>query len=265
MSKVTKKQENRLKAALPVMRDYIIHEWWATARPVRASRGDGDVRTLTGFGTLNAAGWWGRAWTACEADARRQAHRDAWMREFKDLFTGLRRSVKQPYEYEVSDVLLCPAPARLERKLAEASQLAPGETKSPMVRLAIERAGMQAAKDWLLANGYQGDEIKDTSATKAWDYEVTRKGSVTLYVEAKGMVAPWGKSAAITVTRNEVENARRNPDSCVLIVATSCTLSQGNDGQPVAKPGKILVEYPWTPDAGALEARVFTHRPRRLR
>jgi hypothetical protein len=255
-----------LDGAIPAMRDYIIQTWWATKLPVQASKGDPDVRRHAGLGAKsNPAGWWGRAWTAVEAYRRGERTADAWMMaRFESSFRGLTRvSNRHPYSYAVADPSECPPPQVEFKRAIERWAGGQGRVESVDERRAIEEAGMTESRTWLRSQGFSDEQIKDTSATKPWDFEAERDGR-TLYVEAKGCRSPWSRGSSVFVTRNEVLHARKHRDACALVVAASCQLSRDHDGRLTATSRQTVVAFPWCPNDDDLEPIAYKFRPRKL-
>lgn len=238
-----------LDIAIPLMRDFIIQTWWETRLPVRASDGDRGVR-VRGYlkGTSNPSGWWSRAWTAMEVIGRGESTVDQWLAErYAEYFRGLsRQSNKRPYLYFVEDTKIC---SRILSGI-EGEILSRTDGQGLIVgveeRRAIEEAGMHAARSWLHSRGFSEDQITDTSATQPWDLEA-RRGSDSLYVEAKGCCAPWSNQSTVFVTANEVEHARAHPNSCALVIAAGCQLTRQRDGKIVATAAEQWVCFPWKP------------------
>jgi hypothetical protein len=254
------KEERILDGALPLMRDYIVEKWYETDSPVRASKGDAEVAERASWVAprKNPSGWWGRAWSAVEAIRRGEKHQDAWMMKFADLFRGLSRvRDRQSYLYKIIDPKEAPSPVvKRKRDMAEL-----GDPQGRERRIAIEQAGMKAARDWLHEQGFKDEQIKDTHASESWDFEAEANGK-TIYVEAKGIGGTWLTGSKVIVTRNEVEHARKNPDSCVLIIAAECSFTRDKDGRLHAKADKAKCFNPWRPDDGRLDPTYYEHWPK---
>jgi hypothetical protein len=90
---------------------------------------------------------------------------------------------------------------------APARRLDDAEIRAPFPRfVATLEASTVFIRSWLLSEGFTDDQIKDTSATKPWDFEAERDGK-KCYVEAKGSASAWSDESTVIVTRNEVVHA----------------------------------------------------------
>lgn len=91
-------------------------------------------------------------------------------------------------------------------------------------RRAVELRAMKIAADWLIEHGYA---IKDTSATKSYDFEARLDPDV-LFVEVKGTTSE--SSEAIFMTSNEINLHRTMKGKTALLLVTSIKLHHESGG-----------------------------------
>lgn len=119
-------------------------------------------------------------------------------------------------------------------------------------RKAVELRAMELAYDLYTHDGWQ---LVDTSLSRPYDYLAT-KGSETLYIEVKGTT---GNCNAVVLTHREVQNAKLNPDTSVLIVASDIVLDRSQK-TPIATGGIISIHFhPWKIEETQLEPLQFRY------
>jgi hypothetical protein len=107
-------------------------------------------------------------------------------------------------------------------RAASAQEQSAGFQSNPAIRRAVEAYSMKMALALLNSKGYKN--ITDTSLSNPYDYTCEKDGQ-EFFIEVKGTQTAGN---TIMLTRNEVENVRKNPKSCVLILVHSVTVSGKN-------------------------------------
>lgn len=131
----------------------------------------------------------------------------------------------------------------------------PPRAIDPLKRKAVENRAMDVAHDELVRLGCDPVTIANTSAKKPYDYTCTRAGK-QIRVEVKGLSGPL---SAVTLTRNEVDNARYSGHDMILVVVHGITLTPTAKGGWKGSGGTPIVWDPWDVDAGHLTASAFDY------
>ncbi len=106
---------------------------------------------------------------------------------------------------------------------------------------AVELRGMQVATEHFASKGWL---VHDCSKNKPYDLYCQRDDE-RLYVEVKGTT---GDGEIVTLTRNEVEHARRYPDQTTLFLLHDVHVEPGVDGKLRAIGGSARIFQPWSPE-----------------
>jgi hypothetical protein len=128
-------------------------------------------------------------------------------------------------------------------EIAEVNGLRPrgqGFQISSEARIAIERRAMTVAEELLRNEGWK---VEDVSATQCFDFLCLREGEVAS-VEVKGTT---GDGDQIILTRAEVEYAKRNRESMVLIVVSGISIVWDSVGNVFAHGGTSVIHRCWSP------------------
>jgi hypothetical protein len=123
---------------------------------------------------------------------------------------------------------------------------------SKAARKAIELRAMQLAIDHYTKQGWSVNS--DVSRNHPYDLQCTR-GKEELRVEVKGKANGWN----VTITRNEMRNAREFPSVALFIV--SGIEVRESDGRPAAYGGRHKEWNPWSIDAGEIECFQYEYSP----
>ena len=120
----------------------------------------------------------------------------------------------------------------------------------------IARKKIEDAAQNRLTRHYEDDKwtVEDTRYGNPYD-AVATKGKTKVYLEAKGTTTP-GRS--VTVTRGEVEHARKNPGACVMGIWSGMTFLDDGEIDPASGAFKIIdfnpkhaelevIDYRWSP------------------
>lgn len=118
-------------------------------------------------------------------------------------------------------------------------------------RRAVELCAMEAAERALVARGYTS--VKDTSASKPYDFEATKAGAVW-YVEVKGTTCAAGD--VILLTAGELSLHRKHKGQTLLIIVSDIELLTV-DGKPNTEGGTIEILEPWDPDSWVFEPTAY--------
>lgn len=117
-------------------------------------------------------------------------------------------------------------------------------------RRAVELQAMSVSEGWLKANGYK---VKDTAATKPYDFEA-RKGGNLLYVEVKGTTSDTAD--AILMTHNEVALHKRESGQTALMLVSGIRLDK-DASPPKAYGGNLEPIIGWNIHDWMLEPTTF--------
>lgn len=115
-----------------------------------------------------------------------------------------------------------------------------GFQSDPKVRRAVERRAMTIAQSWLEKEGWT---VLDRSGTEPYDFEAYRNAQ-TRYVEVKGTTGPGD---TINITQREVQFARANRMSMILVVVSGIDVEVSED-QISASGGQLDVWHEWAPE-----------------
>ncbi|MFF5230718.1 protein NO VEIN domain-containing protein [Dactylosporangium sp. NPDC000521] len=141
-----------------------------------------------------------------------------------------------------------------------AAPLQPGQGRmaDPEQRRMVEREAMSHVEDWLVDNGYR--EIRDTSATRPYDFEIGPEHAPMLRVEVKGTTGAFGP---VQVTAGEVMSARQGNVPTMLAIVHSIRLTlDGDTGEWQADGGQLWTSSPWSPSDQSLKPTTYVYDPR---
>ena len=141
-------------------------------------------------------------------------------------------------------------PSVAETALPEASA-EQGFAADSVVRVAIEQCAVRRAIEHYERLG--AERIEELG--KPYDLRV-HLGGVELHVEVKGSTRPLD---AVTLTKNEVEDARRTRTN-ELFVVDRIRLSTDSQGRVTAAGGQASVWSKWDPRPETLTAMIYSHR-----
>ncbi|WP_137123347.1 protein NO VEIN domain-containing protein [Segeticoccus rhizosphaerae] len=112
-----------------------------------------------------------------------------------------------------------------------------------------------AAQERLMKHyGKLGWIVRDTRIGHPYDATATKNGQVT-YLEAKGTIST---GASVSVTRGEVDHARKNPGACVMGVLSDVAFLPNGEVDPKSGTFRLLR---WDPDAGELVTESYSWKP----
>ncbi|MGE5829790.1 MAG: hypothetical protein ACM30G_15725, partial [Micromonosporaceae bacterium] len=123
----------------------------------------------------------------------------------------------------------------------------------------IEWRAMDVVYEWLVGEGYAEGDIRDTAATRPYDYEVGPEDRPLLRVEAKGLSGPLGP---VEITDGELGSARAGVET-VLAVVHGIAVTVEEQGEFVGTGGVLWIERPWSPRNEDLVPTRYRYTPRR--
>jgi hypothetical protein len=119
------------------------------------------------------------------------------------------------------------------------------------IRGLVEERAMTEAKRELLDLGF--NDFVRTAESECYDYTCRRSGTL-YYVEVKG-TQELGKS--VILTRNEVEHAKKYPDSSIFVLVHSIRVRPNGTSFDVSE-GTVRVCIPWLLDSEELKPICFS-------
>ncbi|MET7403074.1 DUF3883 domain-containing protein [Dactylosporangium sp. NPDC005572] len=133
-----------------------------------------------------------------------------------------------------------------------------GRVQDAHLRREIELAAMARARQELLNDGWQEGDIRDTSASRPYDFEVGPERSPALRVEVKGTLNGPGD---VIVTPNEVDSALNGAVTTDLMIIHNLAATLDGDGMWQVTDGVLWRETGWAPRPDQLVPIQFQYRP----
>lgn len=133
-----------------------------------------------------------------------------------------------------------------------------GRLQDPLLRGLVEARAMKYVRQWLRRRGWSEEDIRDTSGSKPYDYEVGPVDSPEFRVEVKGAQGPAG---SVVVTAGEVEAARNDGVRTVLAIVYDIEASLAPDGSWTVRGGRLWRDDDWQPQDSQLTAISYTYTP----
>jgi hypothetical protein len=177
---------------------------------------------------------------------------------YLNLFPQLRDLREQwslPESPSPSSEPLSPTPSAEGASTSSEQRGGQGYSTSAAERAALERASMKDATEFFESRGYS---VEDKSANSPYDLLCTQNNE-RLYVEVKGTTT---NGSSIHLTRGEVEHAREHEESAVLFVLRHLTITENEDGSPVAVDGERKLQWPWYPREDKLNPTQYKYETR---
>lgn len=189
------------------------------------------------------------------AISHRVAYADIRTTDFGRLFEEAAQRLRPIYAAQATGRNLTDADQReleIEAALNPLSRPSgrQGYGLSAPARRAVERHAMEVAAEFLRNNGYA---VRDTSATRPFDFEATLNGVLTK-VEVKGTTSD--RADGILMTANEVALHRNEKGSTALVIVSSIRLSEQN-GAYACSGGNVEWLLGWDIDEWFHEATAF--------
>lgn len=133
-----------------------------------------------------------------------------------------------------------------------------GRIQDPVLRRKVELAAMDRVYMQLLSDGWAATDIRDTSATKPYDFEVGSVRSPQLRVAVKGTINDLGD---VIVTPAEVESALTGGVRTMLaIVYNQQAVLDGTSAWQVTG-GDLWRDDDWSPASEQLRVIQYRYRP----
>jgi hypothetical protein len=192
----------------------------------------------------NVKGGFGQSNVCYVFDERNSRKKATWMDD----------AISYVLNYDKGNLLRNPyAEVSSKHATAIAQEQAAGFQSNPAIRRAIEEYAMERARNAL--NDLDYGNLNRTSAYKEYDYTCD-KGGKAYFVEVKGTQT---KGKTVILTKNEVEHARSNSTTSIIIIVHSVKVSvkkkniQVSGGTTVVKEQWQLypehlspIQYAWT-------------------
>jgi hypothetical protein len=133
-----------------------------------------------------------------------------------------------------------------------------GRLQDPVLRDLVEVSAMQRVYRWLRRAGWAEADIRDTSRSKSYDYEVGPIDAPAFRVEVKGTQGGLGP---VIVTAGEVNEARNDSVRTVLAIVHDIEVNLEPDGNWTARGGKLWRDDDWQAKDERLAPIAYTYTP----
>ncbi len=133
-----------------------------------------------------------------------------------------------------------------------------GRLQDPVLRDLVEITAMRRVHRWLRRAGWAEADIRDTSKSKPYDYEVGPVDAPAFRVEVKGTRGGLGP---VIVTAGEVNAARDDGVRTVLAIVHDIEATLEGDGTWTARGGKLWRDDDWQPEDERLAPISYTYTP----
>jgi hypothetical protein len=102
---------------------------------------------------------------------------------------------------------------------------------------------MDVVYEWLIDEGYEADEIRDTSGSCPYDYQTGPEDNPSLRMEVKGLSGCLGP---VEITDGELRSARDTVETALAVVH-GIDVKVDEHGELIGSGGTLWVERPWKP------------------